>query len=153
MRRRGVLALLGLLSLAPAARAGTPDAGAAPVVAGTWIATKKGGDNYAGRWSAEIALATPNIAIGSWTYTNEMGGVLMQGTWSARKTPKGWRGGWSARIAPAGNVISGTWEADDRPLQGSKTFADLLRHTSVTQIAGIWRSGRATGNWWLQSKP
>jgi hypothetical protein len=156
MRRfvAGALLAIGLAAWVSApARAGGPDAGAAPpVIAGTWIATKKGGHNYAGRWSAEIALATPNIAIGSWTYTNEMGGVLMQGTWSARKNPKGWRGAWSARFAPAGNTISGTWEADDRTLGGRKTFADLLRHTAVTQIAGVWKAGRATGNWWLQSR-
>jgi hypothetical protein len=153
VRRRAVLLLaaLGALS-AGAARA---DAGAAgsPTVSGTWSATKKGGGVYRGGWTAQIAAATPNDAVGSWTATDEAGHVLMQGTWSARKAPKGWRGGWSARLAPAGNVISGTWEADDRPLKGRKTFADLLRHAAVTQIAGIWRAGHATGNWWLQAKP
>ena len=126
---------------------------AAPKVSGIWTAQKKGGDIYRGGWTAELTAATPNIALGSWNLTNEMGRILMQGTWSARKVPKGWRGAWSARIAPAGDMISGTWEADDSTLKGRKTFADLLRHTAVTQIAGAWRAGHAAGTWWLQSRP
>jgi hypothetical protein len=154
MNRRALFgALLALLALAPAARAAGPDAGASASVSGTWIATKNGGGNFAGQWTAEIAIATPNIALGTWVCTDPQGAVVMQGTWSARKAPKGWRGAWSARLAPAGNIISGTWEADDRPLKGRSTFADLLRHTAMTQIAGVWRAGRASGNWSLQSRP
>jgi hypothetical protein len=155
MRRRAacLVALLAVVGWRAPARAAEADAGAAPTVSGVWTATKKGGAVFRGGWSAEITAATPNVAVGSWTMTDDKGGIVMQGTWSARKEPKGWRGAWSARIAPTGSVISGTWEADDSTLKGRKSFADLLRHTAVTQIAGVWRAGRATGNWWLQSRP
>lgn len=154
MRRRAACALLAWV-LAPAVARGAeaPDAGAAPaVVRGTWTATNQAKQVFRGGWSAEIALATPNVAVGSWTLTDDHGTVTMQGSWSARKAPKGWRGAWSARIAPDGNVISGTWEADDSTLQGRKTFADLLRHAAVTQIAGFWRAGHARGTWWLKAE-
>ena len=44
-----------------------------------------------------------------------------------------------------------TW-ADDRTLKGAKTFEDMLRRTADTQIAGVWKMGRARGNWWLRAR-
>jgi hypothetical protein len=147
MRRRAVCALLAAL-LAPAIARG---ADAPDVVRGTWTATNQAKQVFRGGWSAEIAVATPDVAVGSWTLTDDRGNVTMQGTWSARKAPKGWRGAWSARIAPAGQTISGTWAADDSTLKGKKTFAALLRETAVKQIAGVWRAGHAHGTWWLRA--
>jgi hypothetical protein len=165
MRRHAAKILALLLLPAAVARAGEPVASPAgatlarpagaplarPALEGIWTATKADGEVFRGTWSAEVVAATPNVAVGSWTLTNESGRGLMQGTWSARKAPRGWRGAWSARIAPTGKVVSGTWEADDSTLQGRKTFAELLRQTAVTQIAGAWRAGHARGNWWLKS--
>jgi hypothetical protein len=77
----------------------------------------------------------------------------MEGTWSARKAPRGWRGAWAARVPPGAGVISGTWEADDRALAGAKNFSDMLRRTAARFVAGVWRAGHAHGDWWLQARP
>jgi hypothetical protein len=31
-----------------------------------------------------------------------------------------------------------------------KTLEDMLKQTAEMQIGGLWWSGRAQGNWWLQ---
>jgi len=147
MRRAGVtlgfvLALLG----AAAARA------EAPALAGVWTATNAGGTVFRGAWTAEVAAGTPDVALGTWTLVDDRGAVRMGGTWSARHTPHGWRGAWSARVAVGNQVLSGTWEADDRTLKGARTFRDLLMRSAETPIAGVWHMGRAHGNWWLGTR-
>jgi hypothetical protein len=152
MRRRTALVLLGALVAAPRAiAAAEPLQSIAPPLQGIWTATSRAGAAFRGAWEANVAAATPNDALGSWTMTDEMGQVHLQGTWSARKTPRGWRGAWSARTSD-GNLLSGSWEADDRTLRGAKTFGDLLKRTAQTPIAGVWRSGHVRGDWWLQAR-
>ena len=131
-----------------AARAAEPVA--TPTLAGLWTAMNSGKQIFRGQWSADVALATPNVALGTWSLTDERARVVMGGTWSARKTPGGWRGAWSARVGDSKDVLSGTWEADDSTLRGAKTFRDLLARTAEKQIAGVWRMGHAHGTWWLQ---
>ena len=140
----GVWLLAGALLVAGAARAAD-----APALQGAWAATNTGGSVFRGTWSADIAVATPDVALGTWTLLDERGAAVMGGTWSARKAPRGWRGAWSARVAVTNQILSGTWEADDRTLEGAKTFRDMLARSGQTQIAGVWRMGRTHGNWWL----
>jgi hypothetical protein len=127
----------------------------APVLSGRWVATAAKNQVLAGTWSAQVLARTPNQAVGSWTLPDEKGNVLMQGTWSARKTPRGWRGTWSARVGSSGAPLSGTWEADDSALGGKKTFQDMLKlaQAGQVQVAGAWRAGRTRGNWWLKGLP
>jgi hypothetical protein len=87
--------------------------------------------------------------VGSWTLLGDAGQLLLEGTWSARKQPRGWRGAWSARVSSTGQVLSGTWAADGAGLGGVATFEAMLGRAAVTRVAGTWRSGRARGNWWL----
>jgi hypothetical protein len=151
MKRTAAAALAAVLLVAtPAARA--DELRATPALAGIWIATKSDGQVFRGTWAAEVAIATPNVALGTWSLMDERGTALLGGTWSARKAPRGWRGAWSARVAVTNQIFSGTWEADDRGLKGAKTFRDLLARTAETQIAGVWHLGRTHGNWWLKSK-
>jgi hypothetical protein len=153
-RRAAVLALVALVWAAagPAARAAEP---APAAFAGGWTATKHGTtDVFRGTWRATVTANAPNDVTGTWAIVSPLGDEVMSGTWSARKTPRGWRGGWSARIAPPGaGVVSGTWEADARGLVGAKTFRDLLARTAEHPVAGVWRLGHARGNWWLQARP
>jgi hypothetical protein len=154
MRRAGhastrarLLAVAALLALAAGA------AGAAePAAHGVWEATNSAKQAFRGFWTADVAVATPNVAVGTWTMTDERGKEVMGGTWSARHEPHGWRGAWSARVAVTNQVVSGTWEADDSTLKGAKTFRDLITRTAVKQIAGVWHMGRAHGNWWLTAR-
>lgn len=150
MTRRCAALVLGLLLAAPLARAEEP--AAKPVLQGGWAALA-GKRAFQGSWSAEITAETPDAVQGAWTMVDDKANVVMQGTWAATKVKKGWRGAWSARIAPEGNVVSGSWEADASLLKGCKTFVDMLRRGSQTQIAGTWRAGHARGTWWLRPLP
>jgi hypothetical protein len=118
------------------------------VMKGGWIATAGPGKVFRGRWVAEVAAAGPNEVQGTWTMVGADDQPVLEGTWAARKAPRGWKGSWSAR-AQTGGLFTGTWQAATPGLRG-KTFEDLLRQTATTQIAGSWRMGALHGNWWLK---
>ena len=136
-----------------AATATTLGAAPHPAIYGLWTATA-GTTVFHGKWSAQALPASPNSLIGSWALLNDSGATAMQGTWSARRSGRGWRGTWEAKAQPAGGTFSGTWQAvppDD--FQG-KTFEDLLRATANLQLSGTWSSrGGAAGGWWLKPPP
>ena len=115
---------------------------------GSWIATAGPSRFLRGRWFARVLPDDKNAASGSWALVNESNQVVLEGTWSARKSTIGWRGTWSARIQKSRSV-SGTWDATMADFNG-KTFEDMLHQTAEKQIDGSWQSGRAQGNWWLQ---
>ena len=118
-----------------------------PVLQGSWMATTGPNRYLRGRWFAQVLPAKKNAANGSWTLFNESNQIILEGTWSARKTAGGWQGTWSARIQ--GRSVSGTWSAAIAEFDG-KTLEDMLKRTAEKQIGGSWRSGRAQGDWWLQ---
>lgn len=113
-----------------------------------WKATVGNGTLMQGMWLAELAKASPNAASGSWSLLSDGGEVLLQGTWSARKTGQSWDGTWRAR-AGNGRSFSGTWSAALGDFKG-KTFQEMLALTMEKQIGGAWQSGRYQGNWWLE---
>ena len=111
---------------------------------GVWIASA-GPRSFHGRWWAQLLANSLNAADGSWTLLSDSNQIVLEGTWSARKTSTGWQGRWTARVN-SGNAFSGTWTSENHE---GKTFADMLKLTLEKQIAGSWRSGRMQGNWWL----
>jgi hypothetical protein len=111
---------------------------------GTWAASA-GLRSFHGRWWAQLIANSQNAASGSWTLLSDSNQIVLEGTWSARKTSNGWQGTWTARVN-SGTAFSGTWTADN--IEG-KTFADMLKLTLEKQIAGAWRSRGMQGNWWL----
>ncbi len=121
------------------------------VFRGSWIATAGPKEVFRGRWSGEALPNTPNAAQGSWTLLSDANRILLEGTWSARKSAQGWHGTWSARTA-RGQSFSGTWEAGLAGFSG-KTLEEMLKRTAEKQISGSWRSGRLSGNWWLSGSP
>jgi hypothetical protein len=147
---RGIVALLALLITAPLAAAAPNETPAA--LTGTWLATADDGRVFAGTWSAAVAVATPNAAIGSWKLVDETGSkVLMSGTWAARKTGGQWKGAWSAKVAGGGDA-AGKWTAD-ASVNGAKTFGEMLALALQKPISGTWKAGRASGHWWLKPTP
>jgi hypothetical protein len=115
---------------------------------GSWIATAQAGRFLRGNWIARIQPNARNAASGSWTLLNDSNQVVLEGTWSARKSASGWQGTWSARIQKS-RTLSGTWDAALGDFNG-KTLEDMLKRTAEKQVGGSWQSGRAQGNWWLQ---
>jgi hypothetical protein len=120
----------------------------ASALQGSWIATAGPSRFLRGRWSAQVLPDTKNAASGSWALLSESNQVILEGTWSAQKSTKGWRGTWSARIQKS-RTVSGTWDAAMADFNG-KTFEDMLKRAAEKQIGGSWQSGPAHGNWWLQ---
>ena len=118
------------------------------VLYGTWTATAGPAQIFRGTWAAETSRRSPNQSQGSWTLVNDTGEVMLEGTWSARKTGLHWQGTWRARTAK-GQSFSGSWEAD-LPQSKDQTFALLLKRTIEKEVAGFWQSGGYEGNWWLK---
>ena len=121
---------------------------AGSVLYGSWTATAGPSQIFRGTWSAETSRRNPNEAQGSWTLVNDSGEVVLQGTWSARKTGSRWQGTWRARTTQ-GQSFSGSWESN-LPEPTDQTFAALLKRTIEKEVAGSWQSGGYRGNWWLK---
>ena len=122
--------------------------GTAPTFSGSWVASTGGDQYFRGMWSGELSGANRNAAGGSWTLVSDSGEVILQGTWSARKSAKAWEGIWSARTV-RGETFSGGWNADLAGFVG-KTLEEMLKRTQEKQVAGGWKSGRYQGYWWLE---
>ena len=123
---------------APATLQGGFNASAGPVV-------------YRGKWSAAFSPGTPNTVAGRWILLNERNDIVLQGTWSARRSGAGWKGTWRARVE-RGRAYAGTWTATE-PGPASKTFADMLQAATRGAVSGTWAAGGFGGNWRLTPTP
>ena len=119
-------------------------------LSGGWTATVGTTRTMRGRWVGQMLPGDPNSAHGSWTLTSESGKTVMTGTWSARKTARGWQGTWSAQER-GGRSAGGTWRAA-LPTASKGTLQSALELTLQEEITGTWQSGRLTGSWWLRGK-
>ena len=146
LSKRLVLALGLVFPLLTSAQDTKPDQ--AKTWRGIWIATA-GQRTLRGRWWASGNAGSPNAASGSWTLLSDSNQILLEGTWSARKSPQGWQGSWSART-DRGSPFSGTWSSN-APEINAKTFENLLAATANKQVSGTWQKGRMQGGWWLQA--
>jgi hypothetical protein len=143
--RRAIL--IGALALLTAVAAGAAEA--PPVFEGTWIATAGPAVVFHGNWSAQAIPGQLDDVQGSWSMVNEAGSVMSQGTWSARRSKRGFQGKWTARGA-AGGSYSGSFEAHLPGFKG-KTLQDMFAETRTRQISGFWRtSGGARGAWYFK---
>ncbi|HVZ73914.1 MAG TPA: hypothetical protein VHJ20_16155 [Polyangia bacterium] len=140
------LGLVVMAALVAPARAEAPD------LEGRWIAKAADGRVLAGWWSATVDPKTPDVALGTWKAYDTAGHVVSEGTWSARKAAKQWRGAWAARVLGGGDA-NGTWTADDATVAGAKTFADMLMLGTKREIGGTWRAGHTRGRWWFKPRP
>jgi hypothetical protein len=120
---------------------------ASPGLRGSWTATAGPTQVLRGTWTAQAAAGTSNLVAGSWTLLSDAGEVLLQGSWSARKSRSTWQGTWRARTL-SGQSFSGTWSA--HVSEGDfRSFERMLESAAEKQIAGSWQSGPYRGNWWL----
>ena len=144
--KRIVLALTLVVALFSRSQSSSPEHDAKSW-RGVWIVTA-GQRTLRGRWWATGNPGSHNAGSGSWTLLSDSNQIVLEGTWSARKSQKGWQGTWTAR-ANRGSPFSGTWTSNV-PDINAKTFEDLLAATVQQQVAGSWQKGRMQGNWWLQ---
>lgn len=142
-RRRCFLAVAVLLTLSCAAQP-APSPEKSPEWRGAWVASA-GTRTFHGRWWARLLPKSRDGASGSWTLLSDSNQIVLEGTWSAQKSPQGWRGRWSARIGTVAS-ISGSWTCN---ATGNGTFEQMLKTTLEKQVTGSWASGRRQGNWWL----
>ena len=124
---------------------------------GTWTASVGTSRAFRGSWSATVDSATPDTARGGWLLLDDGNRVMLEGTWSAEKSARGWAGTWAARVGKGaggrtsqGRALSGSWRAN---VKDSKilTLKDLLQHALIDQVTGTWRSGGLAGGWRLTS--
>ncbi len=117
---------------------------------GTWTATVGESRTLRGRWIGQMIPGETFAAHGSWTLTNAAGKTAMSGTWSAKKSPRGWQGTWSAQVEKGG-AAAGTWKAD-LAADPKATLQTMLELVAKEEIGGTWRGGRLAGSWWLKGK-
>jgi hypothetical protein len=153
---RSVIAAILLTCCASAQQPAPP-----PALRGAWAATAGPKQVYRGSWSAQVLTQTANRAQGSWALLNATNQIVLEGTWSAGKSARGWDGTWSARVVTrqsgsgraasgrSGQAFSGTWQAAAADSK-NKTLADMLQSTLEKQVSGSWQSGRQSGNWSLR---
>jgi hypothetical protein len=128
------------------------------VLRGSWTATIGASRVIGGSWTATIDSAKPDAARGAWVLVDEGNRVVLEGTWSAEKSPRGWQGTWSARVGTgssragrgaASRVLSGSWRADIKD-PNVRTLAEMLHRAIVDGVTGSWRSGALEGGWRLK---
>jgi hypothetical protein len=127
----------------------------ASTLRGSWSATVGASRVLRGSWSATIDPPTPDRVSGAWALLDDRNRIVLEGTWAADKSARGWQGTWSARVATkagrgtTGSARSGTWRADIKD-PSVKTLTGLLQHAVDEQVSGTWRSGALEGGWRLQ---
>jgi hypothetical protein len=127
-------------------------AGPRPVVQAIWVA-QGGTTMFRGNVSAQALPTSGNELVGSWTLADKDWAIVMQGTWSGKKSGRGWAGTWRAKVQ-AGGIFDGTWQAVPPAGFKGKTFEDLFRAIGDVQISGYWKTrGGTTGAWWLKPSP
>ncbi len=125
-------------------------AGPRPVVQAIWVA-QGGTAMFHGNVSAQALATSGNALVGSWTLADENWAIVMQGTWSGKKSGRGWAGTWQAKVAPGGGTFAGTWQAVPPAGFKGRTFEDLFRAIGDVQISGYWKTrGGSSGAWWLK---
>jgi hypothetical protein len=144
LRVAAAAALAVVVTVGGGARA----AGAPPVFEGTWIATAGSSPPLRGRWSAQALPGSADEMQGSWSMIDDAGDTVARGTWSARRSKRGFQGKWQARAA-TGAIYKGSFEAHLPGFKG-KTLQDMFAGTRTAQISGFWRMGRAEGAWYLK---
>lgn len=122
----------------------------AQVLRGTWIATVGKAKVLHGTWAGGALPHQPNIAAGTWTLVS-VGQVVVEGTWRAEKSDRGWEGFWSGHTAQ-GQSLAGSWGTSFEHWHG-RTLQDMLERTLETEVSGWWQSGHSQGDWWLKGSP
>ncbi len=111
---------------------------------GSWSATAKG-RALAGTWTAE-PHEEADAAWGTWSLLDRSGGLLVSGSWAARKEKDRWRGQWNAEVTGR-DTYSGSWTARLRVPDSSPLF-ELFQAAVKEVVVGTWSTNRGLSGAW-----
>ena len=115
---------------------------------GTWSATSPRG-YLAGTWTAEDHQSAG--VTGTWTLQDATGKILLQGGWSASKSPQAWNGAWGSTVSSGSGEFAGTWSSSVSASPQAhliEMFASALRAV----VSGTWQAG-SSGTWSIRTSP
>lgn len=115
---------------------------------GTWSATSPRG-YLAGTWTAEDHQSAG--VTGTWTLQDATGKTLLQGGWSASKSPQAWNGAWRSTVSGGSGEFAGTWTSSVSASPQAhliEMFVSALRAV----VSGTWQAG-SSGTWSIRAGP
>jgi hypothetical protein len=115
---------------------------------GTWRATSPRG-YLAGTWTAEDQQSAG--VTGIWTLQNATGKILLQGGWSASKSPKVWNGAWRSAVSSGSGEYAGTWTSSV-PASPHAHLIEMFKSALSAVVSGTWKAG-SSGTWSIRASP
>ncbi|MEJ2110030.1 MAG: SH3 domain-containing protein [Acidobacteriota bacterium] len=117
----------------------------------TWRATTINGRTVGGTWTGNVNIST-GTASGSWAVVNGSNRIVLQGTWSAIKYEREWRGSWRALVNGKSREYSGAWISRLK-LDPNSTLVQLFEQAENEEINGTWQSAGQSGSWSIRVIP
>ena len=115
---------------------------------GTWSATSPRG-NLAGTWTAEDHQSTG--VTGTWTLQDATGKILLEGGWSASKSPQAWNGAWRSTVSAGSREFAGTWTGSVSA-SPKADLIDMFKSALRGVVSGTWQVG-SSGTWSIRASP
>jgi hypothetical protein len=114
-----------------------------------WSAKTTAGRTFAGSWTGDADPSTGN-GSGTWELHDGAGKTVMNGSWSATKSPKGWNGTWRAIAADRARDYSGAWSAN-LSLRPNAGLTELFEAAVKEAVSGSWKAGPNSGSWSIRA--
>lgn len=115
---------------------------------GTWSATSPRG-YLVGTWTVEDHQSSG--VTGTWTLQDTSGKVLLQGGWSASKSPQAWNGAWRSTFSGGSSEFSGTWTSSISA-SPQADLIEMFKFALRAVVSGTWRAG-PSGTWSIRAAP
>jgi len=115
---------------------------------GTWSATSPRG-NLAGTWTAEDRQSAG--VTGTWTLQDATGKILLDGGWSASKSPQAWNGAWRSTVTGGSREFAGTWTGSVSASPQALVI-EMFKSALRGVVSGTWQAGYS-GTWSIRASP
>jgi hypothetical protein len=115
---------------------------------GTWSATSPRG-SLAGTWTVEDHQSAG--VTGTWTLQDATGKILLEGGWSASKSPQAWSGAWRSTVSNGSGEFAGTWTSSVSASPQAHLI-EMFRSALRAVVSGTWQAG-SSGTWSIRTTP
>jgi hypothetical protein len=115
---------------------------------GTWSATSPRG-YLAGTWTAQDHQSAG--VTGTWTLQDAAGKILLQGGWSASKSPQARNGAWRSTVSGGSGEFAGTWTSSV-PASPQADLIEMFKSALRAVVSGTWHAG-SSGTWSIRTAP